>query len=122
MGTSPTIFGSLELTSMDDIEVADVDSELLDGLSAGDILELDQAYDAVLLEDFGSDLEDEDIVFLLRGPDSEESGSVVGLASMETGEDTQAIILVLPFAALPADIQETLLTNMVSWMGLSATP
>jgi hypothetical protein len=83
---------------------------------------LDQAYDAVLLEDFGSDLEDEDIVFLLRGPDSEESGSVVGLASMETGEDTQAIILVLPFAALPADIQETLLTNMVSWMGLSATP
>jgi hypothetical protein len=117
VGASPTLLGALELASLADVEVVGDHPVLLDGLAEGDVIELDQAYDAVLLDPLDSDLNENDIVFLVRGPGSNESGGLIGIASIEEDfGNTQVAILLFPFTALPTDIQETLLTNLMNWM------
>jgi hypothetical protein len=92
---------------------------LLDGLVAGEIVELDQSYDAVLSELLSENTEEGSVAFFLRGPNSEGSGYVVGLAAGENEFHNQkTVILLAPFVGLPADIQETLLGNIVMWFGL----
>jgi hypothetical protein len=117
VGASPPLFGGLELASLADVEVVGDHPVLLDGLAEGDVIELDQAYDAVLLDPLDSDLNENDIVFLVRGPGGDESGGLIGIASIEEDfGNTQVAILLFPFTALPTDIQETLLTNLMNWM------
>ena len=119
VGASPTLFGALELASLADVEVVGDHPVLLDGLAEGDVIELDQVYDAVLLDPLDANLNENDIVFLVRGPGSDESGGPVAIASIEEEfGNTQVAILLFPFTALPADIQETLLANLMNWIGL----
>jgi hypothetical protein len=117
IGASPTLFGALELAPLSDIEVVGDDPVLLDGLSEGDVIALDQTYDTILLDPLDADLNENDTVFLVRGPESEESGGLVAIASIEEDfGNTEAAILLFPFTALPTDIQETLLTNLMNWI------
>jgi hypothetical protein len=119
IGASPTLFGELELAALSDVEVVGDDPVLLDGLSEGDVIELDQSYDTVFLDPLDANLNENDTVFLVRGPGSDESGSFVAVASIEEEfGNTQAAILLFPFTALPTDIQETLLTNLITWIGV----
>ena len=119
MGSSPTLLSTLELAPLSDIEVATDDPVLLDGFSAGEVIELDQTYDVVLFDDSAGDIEESDIILFTRGPESEEIGTVVGIASVEDEfSNTQAAILLFPFTSLPSNIQETLLSNLISWMEL----
>jgi hypothetical protein len=58
--------------------------------------------------------------FLVRGPDSDDSGNVVGLATFdELNDDQQTIFLLMPFSLLPEDVQEPLLNNMLTWFGFA---
>jgi hypothetical protein len=119
IGASPTLFGALDLAPLADVEVVGDDPVLLDGLSEGDVIELDQTYDAVLLDPLDAELNENDIVFLVRGAGSDESGGLVGIASIEEDfGDTKAAFLLLPFTAMPTDIQEILLTNLMTWIEL----
>ena len=119
MGSSPTLFSALELVPVADIEVASDDPVLLDGFSAGDVIELDATYDVVLFDDFAGDIEENDTILFVRGPGSEESGSIVGVATTEDEfNDTRAAFLLFPFTSVPEDVQEALLSNLIAWFGL----
>ena len=118
-GVAPPLLGDLQLAPLSDLEIAGDDPVLLDGLVAGEIVELDQSYDAVLSELLSENTEEGSVAFFLRGPNSEGSGYVVGLAAGENEFHNQkTVILLAPFVGLPADIQETLLGNIVMWFGL----
>lgn len=117
VGASPTLFGALDLAPLSDIEVVGDDPILLDGLAEGDVIELDQTYETVLVDPLDANLNENDIVFLVRGPNSDESGGLIAIASVEEEfGNTQAAILLFPFTAVPMDIQETLLTNLINWI------
>ena len=53
--------------------------------------------------------------FLLRGPSSEGSGDVAGLA-LPAGEffNQRAIFLLAPFTALPEETQDVMLSNIIA--------
>lgn len=118
-GLAPPLLGDLELAPLSDLEITGDDPVLLDGLVAGEIVELDQSYDAVLSDLLSENTEEGSVAFLLRGPNSEGSSNVVGLAAGENEVYNQkTLFLLAPFTGLPADIQETLLSNIVTWFGL----
>lgn len=49
---------------------------------------------------------------------SDDSGNVVGLAAIDdTNDDQQTMFLLMPFAALPEQVQGQLLDNMMAWFG-----
>lgn len=116
IGASPTIFGETELSSLADLEVSGDDPVLLNGFEPGEIIELDQVYDAITDESFQPDSGEGTVTFFLRGPNSAESGNVVGMA---IEEDQKTVFLLAPFTAMPTEIQERLLANLVDWFGLS---
>ncbi len=119
-GSSPTIFGDIGLSSVSDLEFAGDDEILLDGFTAGDIIELDGPHDFIFADFLAEDLEPGSIAFLVRGANSEDSGNVVGLASFdELNNDQQSIFLLMPFSLLPEDVQEPLLNNMLTWFGFA---
>ena len=119
IGSSPTLFSSLELVPLSDIEVVSEDPVLMNGFALGDVIELDNTYDVILFDDFAGDIEDTDEVLFVRGPGSENSGSVIGIAANSTdSSDTQAAFLLMPFTSLPEDVRETLLFNFIAWAGL----
>jgi len=119
-GSSPTIFGDIGLSSVSDLEFAGDDEILLDGFTAGDIIELDGPHDFIFADFLAEDLDPGSTAFLLRGPNSEDSSNVMGLASLdETNDDQQSIFLLMPFSLLPEDVQEPLLNNMLTWFGFA---
>jgi hypothetical protein len=121
-GASPTIFGPIELASLADLEVAGDDPILLDGLTAGDVIPLDQTYDAALPDLLGGSPEEDTVGFFLRGPSSEGSGNVVGIAIRDaTLNNQKTVMLMLPFVALPVDIQEIVIGNIMEWFGFSSS-
>jgi predicted nucleic acid-binding Zn-ribbon protein len=121
-GSSPTIFGDIGLTALSDVEFSGDDDTLLAGFVAGETLLLDDTYQVVSAGFVLEDVQDGSIPFLLRGSGSEDSESIIGLASTdEFNFDQQTILLMLPFSVLPEDAQTTLLNNMMTWFSF-ATP
>ena len=119
-GSSPTIFGDIGLAALSDVEFYGEDELLLAGFAAGDTVALDDTYDVMFSDFLVEDLEPDATAFLLRGASSEESGHIVGLASIdELNNDQKTVMLLLPFSALPADVQEPLLTNLLTWLGFA---
>lgn len=120
IGSSPTLLGGPELAPLEDIEFTGTHPILLDGFEAGQVIELDQVYETAL-SDQPRDPTGLDITFLLRGPASEGAGNVIGLASSEPTLDNQrSALLLFPFTALPNDVQETLLFNLIRWFESSS--
>ncbi|MAT98731.1 MAG: hypothetical protein CL608_16435 [Anaerolineaceae bacterium] len=119
-GSSPTIFGDIGLSSVSDLEFAGDDEILLEGFTAGVTIELDDPHDFIFADFLAEDLEPGSTAFLVRGPSSDDSGNVVGLASFdELNNDQQTIFLLMPFSLLPEDVQEPLLNNMLVWFGFA---
>lgn len=119
-GSSPTLFGDVGLSSVSDLAFAGDDEILLEGFAAGDIIELDGPHDFIFADFLVEDLEPGSTAFLIRGPNSDDSDNVVGLASTdELGSDQQSIFLLMPFSLLPEDVQEPLLNNMLTWFGFA---
>lgn len=119
-GSAPPLLTGLDLAPLAEVEIAGDDPVLLDGLTAGDLIPLDQMYETLSSEFFAEDAEEGSVAFLLRGPNSEGAGSIVGLAAPETEFNNQkTVILLIPFVALPTDIRETMLNNLINWFELS---
>jgi hypothetical protein len=119
-GSSPTIFGDIGLSSVSDLEFAGNDEILLEGFTAGVPIELDGPHDFIFADFLAEDLDSGSTAFLVQGANSENSGNVVGLASFdELNNDQQTIFLLMPFSLLPEDVQELLLTNMLTWFGFA---
>jgi hypothetical protein len=120
LGASPTVFGPLELAPISNLQVTGNDPLLLEGLTPGELIPLDQVYTTALSEVLGiSDLAE--TPFLLRGPEEAGAGNVVGLASVETTLSNQkSIFLFVPLKSLPPDKQRLLVGNILNWFGLSA--
>lgn len=116
-GASPTIFGDIELAAVADLEVGPEDEILTNGYETGDIIILDDTYEVAITELFVSDIdEDSDFPYLLRGPDSEESGGIISVATIdEFNNDQKSIIFMLPFALLPEADQVLFFDNMMAW-------
>jgi hypothetical protein len=122
VGASPTLFGSLELSQLADVAVIGDDPILTSSFSDGEIIELDQTIDAVVLD--STDVEDDEnsVAFLARGPASADSGNLVGVATLDDSlGDQRTAILLTPFTALPATVRSTVLLNLVAWFGLSGS-
>lgn len=119
-GSAPPLLTGLDLAPLAEVEIAGDDPILLDNLTAGDLIPLDQTYETLSSQFFAEDAEEGSVAFLLRGPNSEGAGSIVGLAAPETEFNNQkTVILLIPFVALPTDVQETILTNLINWFELS---
>lgn len=121
-GSAPPLLTGLDLAPLATVVVAGDDPVLLNGLSAGDLIELDRLYETVSSQLDENDVEPGSVAFFLRGPDDEDAGSVVGLAAPENAfNDQKTVILLIPFIALPADIQEILLSNIIAWFGITGS-
>ncbi len=115
-GSAPALFSTFERVPLSSIQVNGDDPVLLENLTDGQIIELEQTYDVVLSDFFIEDLEEGSIAFLLRGEDSEGAGSVVGLAApADTINNQNAVILLFPFVAMPTDMQAILIENIMNW-------
>lgn len=115
IGSSPTLLGPVELAPTADVEVVGNDPILLEGLEPGAIIALDQTYETAV-SDVTDGVNPDETAFFVRGPESEQAGTVVGLAAVEsTLERQKSVILLVPFTSLPADVQETLLANIINW-------
>lgn len=104
---------STTLGSLLSFEVTDSSSQLTSGFAPGEIVALDQSYQTTIIAT--ADVEDNELVFV-RGSDSDEPGTPVGVTS--TDETFLVFVLVAPFTAMPAEIQQLLLSNVVIWAGL----
>jgi hypothetical protein len=118
IGTSPVLLGDSELAQLADLEVTGEEPVLLNGFVPGEIIALDQVYDAVSGEALAEDSDENTVVFFLRGPASEDSGNPVGVA---VDEEQKTVVMLAPFTALPAEVQERLLGNLMDWFGLSGS-
>ena len=117
IGTTPTIFGAFAVSAVSDVEVSGSDDILLEGLTIGDIFQLDQTYDVITSDFFGEELGESDEVFLIRGPESQDAGDFVGLATIaDTTTGQRAVFMFVPVVALPEDVQATLVQNVVTWL------
>lgn len=115
-GATPPLFDFAgaegELVALSDIEAVGTEAVLMDGIEVGDVFELDQTYDVVVIPEEDIDTETDIIVFR-GGPDSPDASFV----SAAVNEEVSIFFLFAPFTALPDDLQGLLLTNIVTWMG-----
>jgi hypothetical protein len=118
-GLVPSIFEPAELAPISDIEFVGDEATLLDGFESGDVIELDDTYEGAILDPEDSDLEETDLAFITRGPQSEPAEAYIGLASASTDfSGGRLVLLAVPFVTLPEDTQQTLLANMLNWLGV----
>lgn len=116
IGSAPLLFNYFDLYTLVDVEVAGDDPVLLNGLNEGDVISLGQPFQTVGSEFLSNDLAEADVLLLNRGPDSDLSGSVAAVATVEGLSDGQRLaLLFFPFVALPSDTQQTLLANLLAW-------
>ena len=119
VGSSPTILGDSELSTLVDIEVVGTDSVLLDGFEQGEIIELDQAYQAVTTDLFDPESDPESTLLFVRGPNSSDSGNVVSVASFDESQPGQmTVVFLAPLSSLPGGVQSRLFDNFMGWFGL----
>jgi hypothetical protein len=117
VGASPSFFSLEELSPLTAVELTGDDPTLLDGFTSGDVWELDQPYETVSFDSLEPDLTGNEIIFLIRGPDDPDAGSTVALATIEEDfGDQRTVFMLVPFTALPADVQPGLLNNMINWI------
>jgi hypothetical protein len=113
-GTTPPLldFTPLELVTLADIEAVGTEPILMDGIAEGTVYALDQVYDVldVVADDFDAET---DLILFEGGPESTDVG-YVGVASQD---DVNIFLMLTPYVALPTDLQDVLLTNIVAWMG-----
>jgi hypothetical protein len=114
-GVSPTLLGPIDLALLDSVAVVADDPILSDGFTDGEVIALDGEYEAALTKTTATG--DNETVFLVRGPEAEGAGAIVGLAGTETINDQLTVLLLLPFAGLPAEAQGQLLGNIMAWFG-----
>jgi hypothetical protein len=117
-GVSPTLLGAADMAPLSDLMVVGEDPVLISGLVAGDVIQLDQTYEAVVGGPGDETLEEGSTVFFLRGPESVESDTIVGVA---TSAEQKTAVLLAPLVALPGGVQEILLNNLMAWFGLSSS-
>jgi hypothetical protein len=120
MGATTTFLEGEETTfsPVSDLEVAGDHELLLDGFESGEIIELDQTYEATLIEPQDVDEEDGSTILFLRGPASENNGSIAGVAFADEFSESRLFLLAAPYTALPEGVQERLLTNLLAWLDL----
>jgi hypothetical protein len=117
VGASPSFFSLEELSPLTAVELTGDDPTLLDGFTSGDVWELDQPYETVSFDSLEPDLTGNEIIFMIRGPDDPDAGSTVALATIEEDlGDQRTVFMLVPFTALPADVQPGLLNNMINWI------
>jgi hypothetical protein len=117
-GSAPALFSELALGVLRDVEVTGDDPILTNGLTPGDVLALDQPYDAIISDVIGDTLDEASPAFLLRGPESETPQAVTAFGVVEESFNQRTVFVLFPFVALPADVQETLLGNIMTWFGM----
>ena len=115
-GSAPALFSTFERSPLNSLQINGDDPVLLENLTDGQVVELDHSYDTVLSDFFIDDLEEGSIGFLLRGPDLEGAGTIVGIAAPADAFNNQnTVILLFPFVAMPTDIQAILANNIMNW-------
>lgn len=119
-GSSPPLFSDVALAPLSDVEVAGDEPILLAGLDPGEIIELDDTYDTVLSELLAEDADEGTTAFFLRGPGSDASGDVVGLAAIDSFTDQRSVLLLLPLVTLPEEVQVIVVDNVLAWLAEGA--
>jgi hypothetical protein len=114
-GSSPTILADVELAPLSDVEITGDDDILLDGLVSGEVIALGAVYETAVSDLLQIEGDEGSTAFFLRGPESDSAGEILGVATIDSFTEQRSILLLLPFAILPADIQETLLNNIMAW-------
>lgn len=115
LGSAPPLLEPFdELTVVNDMEFTDADVTLLTGFEEGQVIEMETSFTGGVL--YADDAGEEDIMYLLRGPESENAGEILGSAYADTESEARLLFLALPLQALPADVQADLLSNIMAWL------
>jgi hypothetical protein len=117
-GSVPALFGSQPLAPLRDLVVAGDDPVLMAGFDLGDILLLDQTYDAMVADVSGNQLDEDTLPMFLRGPQSDTSEVVASFAVLDEILNQRVVFLLFPFAGLPEAVQPLLLDNIFAWLGV----
>lgn len=120
VGSSPALLSYLDTSPLADLEVTGDDPTLLNGLTAGDIIELNQTYEAIVPDFQEGDAGENDSIFLLRGAASDSPGSVAGVVTGDAlGNGQKSALVLFPFTALPESEQEQIFANLMDWFALN---
>jgi hypothetical protein len=109
----------VEVAALADLEVAEEAGEVLPDFEAGEVIALDQSYEASVIDQ--TDLTDEEGTTLLfvRGPESNLAGNVAGLSLMDELSSARLVLITAPFVAFPGAAQELLFDDVLAWYGLN---
>ena len=114
-GSAPSIFGDIPLSELTDVALTGDDPILLENLSAGDIVELDQPYQAIVADDYIDSFDQNTISFLVRGPASENEDTIAAFAVKEEELDQRTLLILFPFDGLPNEIEPIFMENILNW-------
>lgn len=115
LGSAPPLLEPFdELTVVSDMEFTDANATLLTGFEEGEVIEMETSFTGGVL--YADDAGDDDIMYLLRGPESENAGEILGSAYADTESEARLLFLAVPLQALPADVQTELLSNIMAWL------
>lgn len=114
IGASPPLFGAIDLAPLADVELVGNDPLLTNGFAAGELIQLAQTIDAAASEML--DPSANDLLFLQRGPGSDQPGGSVALAAVDEFGGNRTVFLLLPFFALPEAVRPLLLDNVMGWL------
>jgi hypothetical protein len=118
-GSAPTVFGELPLAPLADVLVVGDDPVLLNGLTAGEVIVLDEELETAVSDTFNEAPDPNTVTFFLRGPESEDEDAIVGFTVDDRDFDQQSVFLLLPFTSLPQDVQPILLNNFLTWFNFT---
>lgn len=119
VGSVPALFSYLETSPLADVVVTGDDPTLLNGLQAGDVIALDQIYEAVLPDFSDEDIAEGEVVFLLRGAASDSPGAVAAAVAAQTFLAQKTAVVLFPFTALPLTTRDVLFANLLDWFALN---
>lgn len=116
IGATPPIFEPADVSEIVDVEIL-ADAEIFTaGLPEGDVLTLEGTFStAVTSQTLDDDPEEDEVRFMARGPESEDSGDLMGISATSPDTGTQIAILLLPLEAFDTDTQTILLNNLINW-------
>lgn len=120
-GSAPSVFGELPLAELTDIVATGEDSVLLEGLTSGDTYQLDEPYQTAVADSYLDTSDPSTTTFFLRGPESDNDGNVSAFAVSDEDLAQKTVFLMLPFSALPDDIEPILMENILNWFAFSGS-
>ena len=116
IGSTPTLFTGFDATALSDVTMVDSGNVITNGFVDGQVITLSQTVQSLLIE--ADEPDDEEIWYMLRGPNSADSGVMISFVS-EPPDNSKFGAVFLPLWTMPEDDRIQLLLNLVEYYGVN---